>query len=187
MCLLQHSVITYKSGFSPQSLVKRTGKEGAECNQKLCLLNQVWDWAVFGGWLSHGDTGFVLVLWEELLFIFIRSLSYLCINQNIWAQQISQQEFLLQLYKTLQMWTREYTGFVYLLIGRFRRQKETAEAVRTSKLIEYNGKWAVQAAADPLPGEYLSLLIFRSSWHFPQSAEVSQQSSKFLSPDPAEV
>lgn len=87
MCLLQHSVITHKSSFSPQSLVKRAGKAGAECNQKLCLLNQVWDWTVFGGWLSHGDTGFLLVLWEGLLFIFMWSLSYLCINQNIWAQQ----------------------------------------------------------------------------------------------------
>lgn len=86
-CLLQHSVITYRRSFSPQSLVKRTEKAGAECNQKLCLLNQVRDWAVFGGRLSHGDTGFVLVLCEELLFIFMWSLSYLCINQNIWAQR----------------------------------------------------------------------------------------------------
>jgi len=41
VCLLQHSAITYKSSFSSQSLVKRTGKAVAECNQKLCLLNQV--------------------------------------------------------------------------------------------------------------------------------------------------
>lgn len=88
VCLLQRSVITYESSFSPQWLEKRTGKGGAECNQKLCLLNQVWDWAVFGGQLSHGDSGFVLVLWEELVFMFIWSLSYLyqpkCLGTANW-------------------------------------------------------------------------------------------------------
>jgi len=32
----------------------------------------------------------------------------------------------------------------------------------------------VQAAADPLPGEYLSVFRVRSSQHFPQQTEMSE-------------